>query len=152
MYQVTIKGRNLEELKSAVADIHNELSGGKTVVVGIDKDMSVEEVDTTLKEAMTEASTTDTPTTITPYQTPMEGTTPVEPAPIVDTPIVGSGEGVDAEGLPWDARIHTAKKTKVKEGTWKIKRGTDKALVEQVKTELRTKVNTPAPVVPAAPK
>lgn len=45
---------------------------------------------------------------------------------------------VDSEGLPWDGRIHSSSKEKlVKDSTWKLKRGVDKALVEQVKAELR---------------
>ena len=48
MYQVTIKGRTLEELKKAVADINDELSSGivatkKTVNAEIQKDLSEEE-------------------------------------------------------------------------------------------------------------
>lgn len=56
---------------------------------------------------------------------------------------------VDSEGLPWDGRIHSSSKEKlVKDSTWKLKRGVDKALVEQVKAELRgvMAIPTTAPV------
>ena len=45
---------------------------------------------------------------------------------------------VDSEGLLWDARIHATSKTRLAKGdTWKLKRGVDPALVEEVKAELR---------------
>lgn len=43
---------------------------------------------------------------------------------------------LDSAGLPWDERIHAGTKTTNKDGTWKTRRGVDKALVEQVKAEL----------------
>ena len=46
---------------------------------------------------------------------------------------------LDAEGLPWDARIHSSGKSKLKDGTWRLKGGVDPALVETVKVELRAK-------------
>lgn len=61
---------------------------------------------------------------------------------------------LDAEGLPWDARIHGKTKTKLKkEKTWKKIKNIEKnkpGLVEQVEAELRTSMAanpvTPPPV------
>lgn len=39
---------------------------------------------------------------------------------------------VDSAGLPWDERIHSSSKEKVKGDTWKYKRGVDKNLVTQI--------------------
>lgn len=48
-----------------------------------------------------------------------------------------SGVELDSLGLPWDERINTESKLKLKkEGSWKLKRGVDKALVEKVRAEL----------------
>ena len=70
-----------------------------------------------------------------------EATVTITPPP---QPPVGNVE-LDAEGLPWDERIHTDKKTKLKrELTWKLKRGIDKEYVEQIKAELR--LDYPCPV------
>lgn len=45
---------------------------------------------------------------------------------------------VDADGIPWDARIHGSSKSTLKKGgTWKLARGTDPALVETVIAELK---------------
>ena len=45
---------------------------------------------------------------------------------------------VDADGIPWDARIHGSSKVTLKRGgTWKLARGTDPALVETVTAELK---------------
>lgn len=62
----------------------------------------------------------------------------------------------DTEGLPWDSRIHSGGKSINKDGTWKAKKGVDKALVLQVKAELLNRGGSvaAAPVVytePAAP-
>jgi hypothetical protein len=73
-----------------------------------------------------------------------------------------SGVELDSLGLPWDERINTESKLKLKkEGTWKVKRGIDKALVENVRAELaaamvatacepETAATTAAPPPPAA--
>lgn len=68
---------------------------------------------------------------------------PSAPAPVATTSTstiteTATNVPVDSEGLPWDGRIHSSSKEKlVKDSTWKLKRGVDKALVEQVKAELR---------------
>jgi len=64
------------------------------------------------------------------------------PAPTADE--------LDADGMPWDSRIHTEAHTKVKAGTWKVKRGTDPALVAQVKAELLPAAPAADPAPPAA--
>lgn len=67
----------------------------------------------------------------------------VAPLPPVD------GLELDADGFPWDHRIHASTKSKVSAGTWKVKPKTDPALVEAVRAEyLQTRA---APFTPAAP-
>ena len=58
---------------------------------------------------------------------------------------------LDGEGIPWDIRIHTDAKTKIKAGTWKLKRSIDTALVEQVKAELLANMSVAAPIVTEEP-
>lgn len=64
---------------------------------------------------------------------------------------------LDSEGLPWDGRIHSASKTFNKDGTWRIRRGVDVALINKVKEEIKsegkvTQVNVPpVPQVPSVP-
>ena len=43
---------------------------------------------------------------------------------------------LDKDGLSWDARIHASSKALVADGTWRLKRGVEPALVAQVKAEL----------------
>jgi hypothetical protein len=72
----------------------------------------------------------------------------------------------DANGLPWDERIHAGSKALNADGTWRTKRGVDKALVAEVEVELRgtedvdnadysdevtEPVAPPAPPAPPAP-
>lgn len=45
----------------------------------------------------------------------------------------------DVNGLPWDERIHSGTKALNADGTWRTKRGVDKALVASVEAELRSR-------------
>ena len=57
---------------------------------------------------------------------------------------INPGE-VDANGFPWDERIHAKSKGKNSDGTWRMKRGVAEATVQAVQSELRS---TAAPLVP----
>lgn len=60
---------------------------------------------------------------------------------------------LDAEGLPWDERIHASSKERVANNTWKLKRGvgSQEVYLNQVKAELRARVAAGAPqTAPAA--
>jgi len=60
---------------------------------------------------------------------------------------------VDAEGLPWDGRIHSSSKGINQDGTWRKRKGVAKETVAQVEAELRSTVDVapPAPQPQAAP-
>jgi hypothetical protein len=60
------------------------------------------------------------------------------PAPTVSTE-------TDIHGLPWDARIHAETKAKVKDGSWRYKRGLDDATKQTVETELKGAFGEPVP-------
>lgn len=60
------------------------------------------------------------------------------------TTAIVSGVELDSENLPWDVRIHSSSKAKIKDGTWKLKRNLDPQLVEEVKAELRGVMAIPA--------
>lgn len=51
--------------------------------------------------------------------------------------VVPKGEGLDADGIPWDSRIHAATKTRTAKNVWKKGRGVDAALYQQVVAELK---------------
>lgn len=51
----------------------------------------------------------------------------------------------DSEGQPYDVRIHSAGKSKIANGSWKLKKGVDKALVDQVKAQNAQMLATPLP-------
>jgi hypothetical protein len=54
---------------------------------------------------------------------------------------------VDANGLPWDKRIHASPPTKNKaDGIWRRKRGLDNAVEAQVVAELRQAMAAPGPL------
>lgn len=64
-------------------------------------------------------------------------------------PTIVNGVEVDSAGLPWDRRIHSSAKSKIKDGTWKKLRGVDDALVAQVEAELRQSMSPTAPAFTA---
>lgn len=83
------------------------------------------------------------------------------PSPYGSAP-TSSNQEVDVEGLPWDERIHSNGRTKVKNGTWKVKKGLDENVLYQVRQELKARYSQPltqtipavvpqAPVTPALP-
>lgn len=91
------------------------------------------------------------PPAIAPAALPVTGTPPIAPPPIapppaaivppapaiaIASPPAPTGE-VDSAGLPWDARIHAASKSKIGDGTWRMKKGVDEATKLAVVAELR---------------
>lgn len=76
----------------------------------------------------------------------------VAPAPEAVIPAAPvANADLDANGLPWDERIHASSKTKDVKGNWKYKRGVDRAvLVPEVEAELRA-ISEPAPVAATPP-
>lgn len=85
---------------------------------------------------------------ILPALTPTEDDEEEETAPMTTpaTP-VSMGVVLDNDGLPWDARIHSSKKTKTPDGKWRLMRGVNLETVQVVKNELRATMNLPpAPV------
>lgn len=73
--------------------------------------------------------------------------------PVPAQPISSTQVELDAAGLPWDERIHSSAKSKVRDGTWKLKRGVEDHEVQAVKAEYRGGVpeKQPAPVEHVAP-
>lgn len=53
---------------------------------------------------------------------------------------------VDADGFPWDARIHAGTKSKKKDGRWTTRRGLDDLTLKSVESELLMKSPAPAPL------
>lgn len=66
------------------------------------------------------------------------------PAPVAASPQVE----VDAEGFPWDARIHASTKTKTKDGKWRRRVGVEVETVEAVQSELAGVMNATGPAAP----
>lgn len=90
---------------------------------------------------------TATITKVTPFPPPgsvvfYEQSTPepVEPEPEQPAP------HFDADGLPHDARIHSAAKTRNANGTWRRRKGVDDAMVASVEQELRARLAPPMPM------
>lgn len=99
-----------------------------------------------------------TPTTSQPGAIVPPPVSPIPPAPApvpaaAPAPAGSTSPAVelDAEGLPWDVRIHSSSKEKVANGTWKLKRGVGNQVVwlNQIKDELRRALGN-APAVPTA--
>jgi len=151
MYQVTIKGRTLEELKSAVLDIHNELNVGIISKAAVSKDLK--EVDKPITEVIAEAVEAPMHMTHNDKGEFVENTELVEKLKESAPVTVDENSELDTEGLPWDKRIHATTKTKDRNGVWKKKRGVDTELLKSVKDELRNAMyqKSNPPVVPPMP-
>lgn len=63
---------------------------------------------------------------------------PTASAAAASSPV--SNVPLDANGLPWDERIHAGTKGRNKDNTWTYKRGVDKATIPVVEGELRARV------------
>lgn len=108
-------------------------------------------------ESTVEESTASEPTA------PSIATAPIAATVSPSLPTVAAAPELDSEGLPWDHRIHSSGKTRLKaDNTWKLKAhsassGKTKeehlAYVDEVKNELRVAMGVPAvePVAQAAP-
>lgn len=82
-----------------------------------------------------------------------EPTAPAAPLPPEVQEFVGNG--LDADGVPHDERIHSKGGNKTKQGRWKRLRGIEDDLYNSVMAELRDATGFPtvpdAPAVPGAP-
>ena len=80
---------------------------------------------------------------------PLVSTAPVAAAPTA--PVDLTTPVLDAQGLPWDGRIHASTKALNKtDGTWRQKRELDPAVKLQIEAQLRQAMGAVAPP-PAAP-
>jgi len=98
-------------------------------------------------------------TTVIVEQTPISVESVIVEQPIAPvTPVVAPTPAsvdaeLDANGIPWDDRIHAKTKARVKDDTWRKKRGVDDVIYESVVAELKASVapampTGDAPVVP----
>lgn len=96
-----------------------------------------------------------------PAQDEDDAAAPVEPTEahsphtqVIDLPQAPTpaNPNLDANGLPWDKRIHSSSRAKVADGTWRYARNLDKALIATVEAELRAvqAIPVPEPVAPVA--
>lgn len=69
------------------------------------------------------------------------------PAPFAPMNHPGTVE-LDADGLPWDGRIHSDTKSKIGGGYWRTRRGADPAVVATVTAELKAAMGAPSVPVP----
>ena len=89
--------------------------------------------------------------------TPATEQTPPPPPATEQTPppppaTAQARAAVDSEGLPWDARIHSSGKTKLKkDNTWKLKKGIPEQEVVAVKEELRAAMGVTTEQTPPPP-
>lgn len=82
-----------------------------------------------------------------PTETPTSQTTVVLSAALGRT----ANLNFDVNGLPWDQRIHSSQRTFNADGTWRMKRGIEKALVTSVEAELRQLMSIPSPLAQTVP-
>jgi hypothetical protein len=62
---------------------------------------------------------------------------PVAATPSAPPPANAGSDLYDSEGYPWDARIHSETRSRNADGTWRVRRGTDKDEVTRVRLEYK---------------
>lgn len=65
--------------------------------------------------------------------------------------VAGDPNERDANGLPWDERIHSKSRAKIAGNVWRKRKGVQADLVTSVEAELRARANPTPPVAPVAP-
>lgn len=63
----------------------------------------------------------------------------IPPAALLLSPPPSGAVEFDSKGLPWDERLHSSKKTKNADGSFKRKKGVDDATFEKIAAELRAR-------------
>lgn len=96
-----------------------------------------------------QASATPAPAPAPPAPKPVDNPAP-KPVDNPDPKPVDNSVDLDANGLPWDERIHSGGRTKLADGTWRDKRNVPDAEREAVVAEITTVMAIPTPE-PAAP-
>lgn len=78
---------------------------------------------------------------------------PAAAAPSTSAPAAPPVSSVDLDknGLPWDERIHASSRAKIADGSWRMKRGVQQHVVDEVEAQLRTQSFQPGTIAdPAA--
>lgn len=120
-----------------------EVFGGKSAPSTAAADPSQTALADTPASTSTGASNVPAP----PAPPPANSAPPAAPPP----PNPANGVELDKHGLPWDGRIHSREKTKLKDGAWKYKRGVSDEEVNAVEAQLRGVMAIPAPATTDAP-
>lgn len=144
MFKFTIEANSVEELQLKI-DNWVKVKYNQNV-------LSQKQVHSLLQQAQPVDSDSDAEAVVESFQHAQSATVPhlhqnPTPAPVAQAPVNNSDE-LDVKGLPYDARIHSAGKSKNQDGTWRYRRGVDPALVEQVEKEI-SKIRTASPVTSA---
>lgn len=165
--QFTVDTRNatafeltaLAEFTAKLAGVAPVQTGGVTVFRGTEvnpqnlpkndspDNNSGNDAPTVIPEAPASATGSESPPPVpaAPSGTPATGASVV--------PAVPNDTKLDSAGFPWDARINTANKGTIGDGTWRKKPGVDPVLVESVRAELSAgkAAVIDAPAVPNVP-
>jgi len=118
MFEFKVKGRTLEEAKNALLEL--TLALGQNTPA-----LAVKNVEVNIPVSDEEYTTEDLAAVHAPVLSEVQ-----EEAPVA----VDMNE-VDANGFPWDERIHASSKNKIADGTWRIKRGVTDEQVAKIQAQ-----------------
>lgn len=84
---------------------------------------------------------------------PPSAPSPAAVAPSTSAPAAApaSSADVDKNGLPWDERIHASSRAKIADGSWRMKRGVQQHVVDEVEAQLHAQAPVAAPPAPPGP-
>lgn len=129
--------------KSQDVSLANQVFGTKSVAPST----VVAEASMTAPVDMTGITSAQTPAVFTPPVVNV-GSAQAFVAPALTNP--ASAVDLDVTGLPWDARIHASTRSKIADGSWKLKRGVNNDMLLKVQGELRQVMAIPTPPVSVA--
>lgn len=147
MFRIVISGKNMDALRENTIAFLAGLEG-KNLTTPV-ASSQVEAIQDLPPVPTFLASTSHAETPPPPWAMPI-------PEGPKSAPVAASNEfGVDSRGLPWDQRIHSVSQGVNKDGSWRLRRGVEQSMVDQIEAEIRPKttpVNIPAQPAPAMPR
>lgn len=150
MYKFEISADSPHELREKMMEFANELHSNEMSTISklTEKPEYIDEVE----------EVSPVPTFVQPYAVAPQGFPPPYVGPSATTvdlptpPVISPQAENDSRGFKWDVRIHSTAKSFNKDGTWRVKRGVDEALVQQIEAELSGKQSIAGiPFVPPPP-
>ena len=148
MFKITFEAKNMKDLQTQV----NSLCETADALLNENRNQQVHIAPVGITPEQVEQSNNRQnrikPTPVAPVPAPIDQQPVSTPLPVPAAQVVSQESAPIIPDLPWDARIHSASKTKVASGAWKKRRNLSDEVYKSVMAELE---GGPAPLTVVAP-